>query len=62
LLIDQTGDHPSVKKMAQTLLAVGKHKIRIEYFELSGSQFLQAGWWEEKVGAVPFTPFQLHHE
>lgn len=62
LLIDQTGDHPSVKKMAQTLLAAGKHKIRIEYFELSGSQFLQAGWWEDKVGAVPFTPFQLHHE
>ena len=62
LMIDQTGDHPSVKKMGQTLLTAGKHKIRIEYFELSGSQFLQAGWWEEKVGAVPFTPFQLGHE
>lgn len=62
LLIDQTGDHPAVKKMGQALLAAGKHKIRIEYFERSGSQFLQAGWWEDKVGAVPFGPFQLFHE
>lgn len=62
LLIDQSGDHAAVKKMGQVLLAAGKHKIRIEYFERSGSQFLQAGWWEDKVGAVPFTPFQLFHE
>lgn len=62
LLIDQSGDHPAVKKMGQALLAAGKHKIRIEYFERSGSQFLQAGWWEDKVGALPFTPFQLFHE
>lgn len=62
LIIDQTADHPAVKKMGQTLLAAGKHKIRIEYFERTGSQFLQAGWWEDKVGAVPFTPFQLFHE
>lgn len=62
LIIDQTGDHTAVKKMVQTLLAAGKHKIRIEYFERSGSQFLQAGWWEDGIGAVPFTPFQLGHE
>lgn len=62
LVIDHDGDHSAIKKTGQTILAAGKHKIRIEYFERSGGQFLQAGSVDEKTGAVPFTPFQLHHE
>ncbi|WP_373553284.1 metallophosphoesterase [Haliscomenobacter sp.] len=62
LIIDHDGDHSAIKKTGQSILAAGKHKIRIEYFERSGGQFLQAGLMDEKMGAVPFTPFQLHHE
>lgn len=62
LVVDHDGDHSAIKKTGQTILAAGKHKIRVEYFERSGGQFLQAGLMEEKLGAVPFTPFQLHHE
>lgn len=62
LVIDHDGDHSAIKKTGQTILAAGKHKIRVEYFERSGGQFLQAGLMDEKLGAVPFTPFQLHHE
>jgi predicted phosphodiesterase len=62
LVIDHDGDHSAIKKTGQTILAAGKHKIRVEYFERSGGQFLQAGLMDEKMGAVPFTPFQLGHE
>jgi len=62
LIIDHDGDHSAIKKTGQTILAAGKHKIRIEYFERSGGQFLQAGLMDKQMGAVPFTPFQLGHE
>ncbi len=61
LIIDHDGDHSAIKKTGQTILAAGKHKIRIEYFENRGGQFLQAGLFDEKMGVVPFTPFQLSH-
>lgn len=61
LVIDHDGDHSAIKKMGQIILAAGKHKIRIEYFEGNGGQFLQAGLLDSKLGAVPFTPFQLSH-
>jgi predicted phosphodiesterase len=62
LIIDHDGDHSAIKKMGQSILAAGQHKIRIEYFERGGGQFLQAGLWDEKMGAMPFTPFQLGHQ
>ena len=62
LIIDHDGDHSAIKKTGQTILAAGKHKIRIEYFERSGGQFLQAGLMDEQMGAMPFKPFQLGHE
>ncbi|NJL75712.1 MAG: metallophosphoesterase [Saprospiraceae bacterium] len=61
LLIDHDGDHSAISKTGQAILAAGKHKIRIEYFEVSGGQFLQAGLVDPVLGAVPFTPFQLQH-
>ncbi|MDX1939180.1 MAG: metallophosphoesterase [Saprospiraceae bacterium] len=61
LIIDHDGDHSAIKKTGQTILAAGKHKIRVEYFEVGGGQFLQAGLMDEKMGAIPFTPFQLSH-
>ncbi len=61
LIIDHDGDHSAIKKTGQTILAAGKHKIRVEYFEAGGGQFLQAGLMDPKLGAVPFTPFQLLH-
>ncbi|MFM9951950.1 MAG: metallophosphoesterase [Saprospiraceae bacterium] len=61
LIIDHDGDHSAIKKTGQTMLAAGKHKIRIEYFEASGGQSLHAGLMDPQMGAVPFTPFQLSH-
>lgn len=61
LLIDHDGDHSAISKTGQAILAAGKHKIRIEYFEVSGGQFLQAGLVDSALGIVPFTPFQLQY-
>lgn len=61
LIVDHDGDHSAIKKMGQIILAAGKHKLRIEYFQGGGGKFLQAGLMDAKMGAVPFTPFQLSH-
>ncbi|MEL7118088.1 MAG: metallophosphoesterase [Bacteroidota bacterium] len=61
LLIDHDGNHAALKKTAKTILAKGKHKIRIEYFESGGGQMLNAGIVDKELGVVPFTPFQLSH-
>lgn len=61
LLVDHDGDHSAIKKSAKTILAKGKHKIKIEYFERGGSQVLSAGMLDKDLGVLPFTPFQLSH-
>jgi predicted phosphodiesterase len=61
LIIDHDGDHSALSKTGQAMLAQGKHRIRIEFFEGSGSEFLQAGRVDPALGEVPFTPFQLWH-
>jgi predicted phosphodiesterase len=61
LIIDHDGDHSALSKTGQAMLAPGKHRIRIEYFEASGSEFLQAGRVDPVLGEMPFTPFQLWH-
>jgi hypothetical protein len=61
LLIDHDGDHSSIDKTGQAILQDGKHALRIEYFEKSGSQELQAGIIDPILGSKPFTPFQLSH-
>jgi predicted phosphodiesterase len=61
LLIDHDGDHSSIDKTGQAILQDGKHSLRIEYFEKSGSQELQAGIIDPILGSKPFSPFQLSH-
>lgn len=61
LIIDHDGDHSTIEKTGQAILQEGKHRIRIEYFERSGSQDLQAGIVNPAVGQKPFSPFQLSH-
>lgn len=61
LVVDHDGDHSAIKKTGQIILASGKHKIRIEYLEVRGSQFLQAGMLNASEVAEPFSPFQLSH-
>lgn len=61
LVVDHDGDHSAIKKIGQIILLPGKHKIKIEYMELHGSQFLQAGMIDKNGVAIPFTPFQLSH-
>jgi len=62
LLINHDGDHSSIDKKGEALLKAGKHRIRIEYFEKRGSQDLEVGLIDPKLGSVPFTPFQLSHQ
>jgi hypothetical protein len=62
LLINHDGDHSSMDKKGEALLQAGKHRIRIEYFEKSGSQDLEVGLIDSKLGPIPFTPFQLSHQ
>lgn len=62
LLINHDGDHSSIDKKGEALLKAGKHRIRIEYFEKRGSQDLEVGLIDPKLGPVPFTPFQLSHQ
>lgn len=62
LLIDHDGDHSAIAKTGQALLAEGKHKIRIEYMERRGSEFLQAGIIDPEKGMIPFTPFMLYRD
>jgi predicted phosphodiesterase len=62
LLIDHDGDHSSIDKTGQAILQAGKHALRVEYFEKSGSQELQAGIKDPVLGSIPFTPFQLSHK
>ena len=61
LIIDHDGDHSTIEKTGQAILQEGKHSIRIEYFERSGSQDLQAGIVNPALGQKPFSPFQLSH-
>jgi len=61
LVVDHDGDHSAIKKTGQIILGAGKHRIRIEYLEVRGSQFLQAGMIDTAGVAIPFTPFQLSH-
>ena len=61
LVVDHDGCHSALQKTGQTMLEAGRHKIRIEYFERSGSSFLQAGTLDAFLGAVPFNPERLKH-
>ncbi len=61
MLVDHDGTHSAMKKSGQLILAKGKHKIRIEFFEKTGGQHLSAGILDEQLGVIPFSPFQLSH-
>ncbi len=61
LVVDHDGDHSAIKKTGQIVLSSGTHRLRIEYLEVRGSEFLQAGIVDAAGVAVPFTPFQLSH-
>lgn len=62
LIIDHDGDHGAIKKTGQIILGAGLHKVRVEYFEASGGQFIEAGLVSENLGAVPFAAFSLSHQ
>jgi hypothetical protein len=50
-----------MEKTGEALLKAGKHRIKIAYFEKSGSQDLEVGLIDSTLGPVPFSPFQLSH-
>lgn len=62
LLVDSDGRHSAKYIYGTTILAKGKHQIRIEYFEGGGNNFVYAGFVKADNERVPFTPFQLSHD
>lgn len=61
LVVDNDGNHGAFYRYGTTILAEGKHRLRIEYFEGNGSQMLRAGLVDPALGKVPFHPGQLSH-
>lgn len=61
LVVDNDGQHGAFWEYGATILEAGKHRLRIEYFESSGSQMLRAGLLDADLGKVPFHPGQLSH-
>lgn len=61
LIVDHDGNHSAIQKEGKIILAKGKHRLRVEYFDASGSQYLQAGMLDAAGNPVPFSPFQLSH-
>lgn len=61
LLIDSDGKHSAKYVYGTTILEKGKHKIRIEYFEGGGNNFMYSGFVREGNDRKPFSPFQLSH-
>ena len=61
LLVDSDGNHSAKYVYGTTILEKGKHRIKIEYFEGSGNNFVYAGFVRANNERVPFTPFELSH-
>ncbi len=61
LIIDHDGCHSAMSRSGQAMLQAGWHRIRIEYFERTGSSHLEAGLVEPGLGQRPFHPEQLGH-
>lgn len=61
LVVDNDGQHGAFYEYGDIILEKGRHKLRIEYFESSGSQMLQAGTIDAVLGRVPFHPSQLSY-
>ena len=61
LIIDHDGCHSAMSRTGQAMLQAGWHRIRIEYFERTGSSHLAAGLVEPGLGQRPFHPAQLAH-
>lgn len=59
LLIDADGDHSLTYYYGSTILEAGYHKIRVEYFEASGSESLSVGTLDKNGEKIPIRPFQL---
>ena len=62
LVVDNDGQHGAFWEYGATILAAGKHRIRIEYFESGGSQMLRAGFLDAEHGKIDFTADQLSHQ
>ena len=60
-VVDNDGRHGAFWAYGTTILEAGKHRIRIEYFEATGSHMLRAGILDSKLGKVPFSPMQLSY-
>lgn len=47
LVVDNDGDHGAFRKQGTTILEKGRHRLRIEFFEGEGYQYLSAGISDE---------------
>lgn len=61
LVVDNDGDHSVNWKYGTTILEKGKHRLRVEYFDGSGYQFLSAGMVDEEGFKEEFREAMLSH-
>lgn len=62
MLVDSDGLHSAKCITGTTILEKGKHKIRIEYFEGGGNNFMKAGYFTHDNEQLPFSSSELSHK
>ncbi len=61
IIVDSDGRHSAKYISGTTILEKGKHRIRIEYFEGGGNNFVYSGFVTSQNEKIPFSVFQLSH-
>lgn len=61
LVVENDGEHGAQWEYGTTILEKGKHRLRIEFFEGDGHQFLSAGIVDEEGFGEEFRPTMLSH-
>ncbi|MEY3050628.1 MAG: hypothetical protein RLY31_413 [Bacteroidota bacterium] len=61
LVVDNDGDHAASVEYGTTVLEKGKHRLRVEYFDATGYQYLQAGIVDAEGFREAFRPSMLSH-
>ncbi|MEZ4953244.1 MAG: metallophosphoesterase [Saprospiraceae bacterium] len=61
LVVDNDGDHGAFWEYGTTILEKGKHRLRVEYFDASGYEYLSAGIMDEEGFGAEFKEGMLSH-
>lgn len=60
LVVDHDGRHAALRETGTIILEKGLHRIRVEYFDATGSEKLSVGIVDPVLGNKPFAPMQFY--